>query len=159
PISDNFTTAQTIEMVAGTSISTFVGSIENQADIYAAPTPRVTDRPYKFLAQMGLDNGSPDPNEPGHATLTYSLPSVSFGRIPARLSFRVHDSALATVRQTFRQQGRHIAFVDELHIPADPALAGFSVLGSEFFPPAGGAVTEFFTPGPWQTFSNFIAGP
>jgi hypothetical protein len=152
------------ETVAGISYILWAPSLPGEGGIYAVPTPRVTDRPYAFLAQMQLDNSVPGPNGPGLATVGYSLKFPTAGRIPARLEYRVHDSSLATVRQDLRQQGKPMTLVDEIRLPLSAAFAAFSkftgfALGTEFYLPPGAAVTEYLSPGSWETLSAVFYGP
>jgi hypothetical protein len=148
------------ETVAGIPYILWAPSLPGQGGIYAVPTPRVTDRPYAFLAQMYLNNSVPGPNGPGLATVGYSLEFPTAGRIPARLEYRVHDRSLAVLRQNLRQQGKPMTLVDEAHYPVSPAYASFAgVAGTEFYLPPGRAVTEYLTPGSWVTFSSDFYGP
>jgi subtilisin family serine protease len=151
-----------VETVAGTPYILWDASLPGDGPIEAAPTPRVTDRPYAFLAEEYLSNAKTRPvaDGPGLTTLAYSLEFPSSGRIPGRLSFRVHDGSLALLRQTMRQQGRPMVFVDEIRLPESPAVAPFvGVAGTEFYLPAGGTVTEYLSPGPWETLSDTFYGP
>jgi hypothetical protein len=158
-LGDVNTSAGIAETVAGTPY-VLIGALSGfgSPGVYAVPTPRVTGRPYGFLAQVQLDNGPPDPSQPGRATVTYSLEFPSSGRIPGKLSFRVHDASLAKVRQTFRQQGKPMGFVDLIHYAESPVEALFAGGGSEFFSPAGGTITEYLTPGRWQTIGYDFYG-
>jgi len=161
---DEWTVGAMTETVAGIGYILWAPSLPGQGGIYAVPTPRVTDRPYAFLAQMQLDNSVPGRSGPGLATVAYSLEFPTAGRIPARLEYRVHDSSLATVRQDLRQQGKPMTLVDEIRIPRGAAFAPFSeaadfALGTEFYLPPGAAVTEYLSPGPWETLSAVFYGP
>jgi hypothetical protein len=152
------------ETVAGIGYILWAPSLPGQGGVYAVPTPRVTDRPYAFLAQMQFDNSVPGPQGPGLATVGYSLEFPTAGRIPARLEYRVHDSSLATVRQDLRQQGKPMTLVDEIRLPLSAAFAPFSnipdfALGTEFYLPPGAAVTEHLSPGSWETLSAVFYGP
>jgi len=152
------------ETVAGISYLLWAPSLPGMGGIYAVPTPRVTDRPYEFLAQLQLDNAVPGPNGPGLATVGYSLEFPTVGRIPPRLEYRVHDSSLATVRQDLHQQGKPMTLVDEIRLPLGAAFAPFSKfslfgLGTESYLPPGKTVTEYLSPGSWETVGGVFYGP
>ena len=134
PVGDANVFASLLEKVHGRTLTFEAVSFFNSFQVYALPTPRVTGRPYRFLGQVTLDNGTPDPQKVGNATLTYSLMFPSAARIPGKLSFRVHDAALARVRETFREQGKRSTFVDLQHIPLALEQAGLSPAASSSFP-------------------------
>jgi hypothetical protein len=101
----------------------------------------------------------PSPEHLGRATITYSLEFLTHRRIPAQLSHRVHDSTLAVLRPAFRQQGKPMSFVDESHYAVD-LDAAFPFAGSQFIVrPAGSTVTEYLSPGSWQTLPGVLYGP
>jgi hypothetical protein len=149
--------ASLLEKVHGRTFYFEAVSFFNSFQVYALPTPRVTGRPYRFLGQVDLDNGTPDPQKVGNATVTYALRFPSAGRIPAKLSVRVHDGSLAKVRETFREQDKRSTFVDMQHIPLALENAGF-IAGSEFYLPAAGQVTQLMSPGQWGPDAGYIGG-
>jgi len=144
--------AQLAQTVAGSTFYSFALTLPGGPLLYAAPTSRVAGRPYEFFGDMWCDNS---PYTRNHlATVTYSLQSPSAQRIP-ELPYRVHDSALAVYRPELRQQGKPMTRIDQINLILGPletaisAASGFS--GSEFFIPPSGTITEFMTPGTWQT--------
>jgi hypothetical protein len=164
PEGDEWTVGALTETVAGISYILWAPSLPGMGGIYAVPTPRVTDRPYEFLAQMQLDNAVPGPDGPGLATVGYSLEFPTAGRIPPRLEYRVHDSSLATVRQDLHQQGKPMTLVDEIRLPLGAAFTPFSkfssfALGTESYLPPGRTVTEYLSPGSWETLGAVFYGP
>jgi hypothetical protein len=152
--------AQLAQTVAGIPYFSFVITDPGGPLLYAAPTGRVTGRPYLFFADTWCDNS---PYTRNHlATVTYSLQSPGAQRIPA-LPYRVHDSALAVYRPELRQQGKRMTRIDQINIilgPLETAIsAAFGFSGSEFSIPPSGTITEFMTPGTWETIQEDLYGP
>jgi subtilisin family serine protease len=152
--------AQLAETVAGTTYYSFAVSLPGGPVLYAAPTARVAGRPYEFFGDLWCDNS---PYTRNHlATVTYSLESPSAQRIPV-LPYRLHDSALAVYRPELRQQGKPMTRIDQDNWILGPLeteiskASGFS--GTEFFIPPSGTVTEFMTPGTWETTQLDLYGP
>ena len=65
----------------------------------------------------------------------------------------MRDKSLAVLRPDFRQQGKAMGFIDEWHTPMGPAEASFGfIAATEFIVPAAGrTLTEYLSPGQWQT--------
>jgi subtilisin family serine protease len=152
--------AQLAQTVAGTTYYSFALTLPGGPLLYAAPTGAVTGRPYEFFGDLWCDNS---PFTHDHlAIVTYSLQSPSAQRIP-ELPYRLHDSALAVYRPELRQQGKPMTRIDQINLILGPletaisAASGFS--GSEFFIPPAGTITEFMTPGTWETTQLDLYGP
>jgi subtilisin family serine protease len=107
-----YSIAQVLQTVAGTQYYSYVLALPGDPLIYAVPTGRVTGRPYDFFGDFWADNSGQTRDH--LATLTYSLQEPGVQQIPA-LPSRVHDSALAVYRPDFRQQGKPMTRIDEIH--------------------------------------------
>ncbi|MBV9857249.1 MAG: S8 family serine peptidase [Streptosporangiaceae bacterium] len=152
--------AQLAQTVAGTPYYSFAVTEPGGPLLYAAPTGRVAGRPYEFFGDTWCDNS---PYTRNHlATVTYSLQFPAAQRI-SELPYRLHDGALALYRPELRQQGKPMTRIDQVNLILGPletaisAASGFS--GSEFFIPPSGTITEFMTPGTWETTQLDLYGP
>jgi subtilisin family serine protease len=159
-LGNTYSIAQILQTVAGITYFSFSDSEPGGPLVYAAPTGRVTGRPYEFFGDTWLDNS---PQTRDHlATVTYSLDFPAAQRIP-ELPYRLPDSALAVYRPRFRQQGTPMTRIDDNNWLRGPLAAtmnaAFGVTGSEFFVPPSGTITEFMTPGTWQATNLDLYGP
>jgi subtilisin family serine protease len=129
-----------------------------QPTLYAVPTRPAPGHTFRFAYRTNFASpaAAADP-------YTYNLAFTNADRIPAELSFRVHDDELAVVDARYHAQGAAVRGerFDEANLPL--MLAGYPALTSVSIP---GKRTEYYSVGKdiswytglWLTSSDLNAG-
>jgi subtilisin family serine protease len=122
--------------------------------IFAVPTDgKVTDHPYTFFFRDTLAATPPNTDPAGYV---YQLAFEEPGRIPATMTYRVHDRDLATVRARYHDQGGPAEAIraDYSRFDAPGANIGIFELNRHTLPSRR---TEFYTASPHVSWQHLLA--